>query len=38
LSVEQPTEFEFTVNNTPTRALGLTIPHEVAVQVTQWIQ
>jgi putative ABC transport system substrate-binding protein len=38
LPVEQPTEFDFVLNNTTARTLGLTIPHDVAVQVTEWIQ
>jgi putative ABC transport system substrate-binding protein len=38
LPVEQPTEFELIVNRTTVQALGLTIPPEVAAQVTEWVQ
>jgi putative ABC transport system substrate-binding protein len=35
--VEQPTTFELAVNQTAAQALGLTIPPDVAAQVTQWV-
>jgi ABC-type uncharacterized transport system substrate-binding protein len=38
LPVEQPTEFDLVVNLSTLNALGLTIPPNVASQVTQWIQ
>jgi putative ABC transport system substrate-binding protein len=38
LPVEQPTVFEFVVNLKTAQALGLTIPPEVAAQVTDWVQ
>jgi putative ABC transport system substrate-binding protein len=38
LPVEQPTEFDLVVNRTTLNALGLTIPPNVASQVTTWIQ
>jgi putative ABC transport system substrate-binding protein len=37
LPVELPTTFELIVNHTATAALGITIPDEVAQQVTSWI-
>jgi putative ABC transport system substrate-binding protein len=38
LPVELPTVFDFAVNVRTAQALGLTIPPDVAAQVTQWIQ
>jgi putative ABC transport system substrate-binding protein len=38
LPVEQPTVFDFAVNIRTAEALGLTIPSDVAAQVTQWMQ
>jgi putative ABC transport system substrate-binding protein len=38
LPVEQPTVFDFAMNLKTAQALGLTIPADVAAQVTQWIQ
>ena len=38
LPVEQPTAFDFTINSKTAQALGLTIPSDVAAQVTEWIQ
>ncbi len=38
LPVEQPADFEFTVNLKTAQALGLTIPPDVAAQVTEWVQ
>jgi putative ABC transport system substrate-binding protein len=38
LPIEQPTDFEFVVNLTTVRALSLTIPRDVAAQVTEWVQ
>jgi putative ABC transport system substrate-binding protein len=38
LPVEGPTVFELIVNHTTAEALGITIPPDVAAQVTQWIQ
>jgi putative ABC transport system substrate-binding protein len=38
LPLEQPTVFDFVVNMKTAQALGLTIPPDVAAQVTQWIQ
>jgi ABC-type uncharacterized transport system substrate-binding protein len=38
LPVELPTVYELVVNQTTAQALGITIPPEVAQQVTQWIQ
>jgi putative ABC transport system substrate-binding protein len=37
LPVEQPTLFELVVNQTTAHALGITIPPDVAAQVTEWI-
>ncbi len=37
LPVELPSVFEVVVNNATSQALGLTIPPEVAVQVTEWL-
>jgi putative tryptophan/tyrosine transport system substrate-binding protein len=38
LPVEQPTLFDFFVNVTTANTFGLTIPADVAAQVTEWIQ
>jgi putative ABC transport system substrate-binding protein len=38
LPIEQPTTFEFVVNLKTATALGITIPPDVAAQVTEWVQ
>jgi putative ABC transport system substrate-binding protein len=38
LPVEQPTVYELAVNQTTAQALGITIPTQVAQQVTEWVQ
>ena len=38
LPVEQLTTVDFAVNQKAAEALGLTIPAEVAAQVTEWVQ
>jgi putative tryptophan/tyrosine transport system substrate-binding protein len=38
LPIEQPTRFEFVVNLTTARTLGLTIPQSVLQQATEVIQ
>jgi putative ABC transport system substrate-binding protein len=38
LPIEQPNVFDFVINLKTAQALGLTIPPDVAAQVTQWIQ
>jgi putative ABC transport system substrate-binding protein len=38
LPVEQPMRFEFVVNMNTARALGITFPHEVALQITEAIE
>jgi putative ABC transport system substrate-binding protein len=38
LPVEQPTTLEFVVNVRTTQALGLSIPPDVAAQVTEWVE
>jgi ABC-type uncharacterized transport system substrate-binding protein len=38
LPVEQPTTFDLIVNQTTVQTLGLTIPSDIAAQVTQWVQ
>jgi putative ABC transport system substrate-binding protein len=38
LPVEQPREFDFVVNLRAGRALGITLPPDVAAQVTEWVQ
>jgi putative tryptophan/tyrosine transport system substrate-binding protein len=35
--VEQPSIFEFVVNLTTAQAIGITVPPEVAAQVTEWV-
>jgi putative ABC transport system substrate-binding protein len=37
LPVEQPTEFDLVVNQKTAAALGITIPPEIAQQVTEWV-
>jgi putative ABC transport system substrate-binding protein len=37
LPVEQATSFDLIINRTTAEALGVTMPQEVAAQVTQWI-
>jgi putative ABC transport system substrate-binding protein len=37
LPIEQPTAFEFVVNLKTAQVLGLTIPPDVAAQVTEWV-
>jgi putative ABC transport system substrate-binding protein len=38
LPIEQPMRFEFVVNMRTARALGITFPHEVALQITEVIE
>jgi len=38
LPVEQPMRFDFVVNMKTARALGITFPHEVALQITEVIE
>lgn len=38
LPVEQPTEYELVINQTTAQALGISIPPEVAQQVTEWVR
>jgi putative ABC transport system substrate-binding protein len=38
LPVEQPTAYELVINRTAAEQLGLSIPPEVAAQVTEWVQ
>jgi putative ABC transport system substrate-binding protein len=38
MPVEQPTVFDLVVNRTTAQSLRLTIPPEVAAQVTEWVQ
>jgi hypothetical protein len=35
--VEYPTTFDLIVNLTAAQALGLTLPPDVAAQVTEWV-
>ena len=36
LPVEQPTVYDFVVNQTVAQALGISIPPDIAHEVTQW--
>jgi putative ABC transport system substrate-binding protein len=38
LPIEQPMRFDFDVNMKTARELGITIPHEVALQITEVIE
>jgi putative tryptophan/tyrosine transport system substrate-binding protein len=38
LPVEEPDRYELSVNQTTAQALGITIPPEVAQQVTEWVE
>jgi putative ABC transport system substrate-binding protein len=38
LPIEQPDRYEFYVNGTTAQSLGLTVPGELAVQVTKWFE
>jgi putative ABC transport system substrate-binding protein len=38
LPVEQPMRFDFVVNMKTARALGITFPHEIALQITEVIE
>jgi putative ABC transport system substrate-binding protein len=38
LPIERPTVFEFVVNLKTARALGISLPPDVAAQVTEWIE
>jgi putative ABC transport system substrate-binding protein len=38
LPIEQPTTFDFKVNQTTARTLGLILPTEVAKQITEWVE
>jgi putative ABC transport system substrate-binding protein len=38
LPIEQPTTFDFVINLQTAQSLGLTIPPDVAAQVTEWVQ
>ena len=38
LPVEQPTSFDLVINQTAVERLGLTIPQDVSLQVTEWVQ
>ena len=38
LPVEQPMRFDFVVNMKTARELGITFPHEVALQITEFIE
>ena len=38
LPVEQPTVFDFAVNASTAQVLGISIPRDMAAQVTQWVQ
>ncbi len=37
LPIERPSVFEFLVNRTTLSNLGLTMPPDVAAQVTEWV-
>jgi putative ABC transport system substrate-binding protein len=37
LPVEQPTAFDLAINRTTAQALGITIPPDIAAQVTEWV-
>jgi putative ABC transport system substrate-binding protein len=36
--IEQPSEFQFIVNVRTVKALGLTVPPDIAAQITEWIE
>ena len=38
LPIEQPDRYEFYVNGTTAQSLGVTVPGELAVQVTKWFE
>jgi putative ABC transport system substrate-binding protein len=38
LPVEQPSTFELVVNRTTAQTLGISIPADIAAQVTDWVQ
>jgi putative ABC transport system substrate-binding protein len=38
MPIEQPTVFEFQVNRTTAEALGITVPRDIALQVTKWLE
>jgi putative ABC transport system substrate-binding protein len=38
LSIDWPTQFELVVDRTTLVNLGLTMPPDVATQVTEWVQ
>jgi putative ABC transport system substrate-binding protein len=37
LPIEYPTVFDFAINRSTAEAIGVTIPPEVALQVTEWV-
>ena len=38
LPIEQPTVFDFVVNISTARSLGIAIPAHIAAQVTEWVE